>query len=118
MYKTAFKAYRLFLLWSALVFFPSYASACCSVTTGLVNTIGYLPNGIFFFSFDTTTNFPGSCNTQRRFALNVAIPSQKTLMGIVLFAKSTDTRLQIVGMQTCNNWPDSEDVGALTSMAP
>jgi hypothetical protein len=92
------------------------ASACCSVTTGPIKSIGYLPHGIFFFTLDAQTNNAGACNTQRRFVLNTNIASQKTLMALVLSSQANGSRIQIVGMQTCNTWPDSEDVGAFTSV--
>ncbi len=95
---------------------PKPASACCSVTTGPVKSIGYLTNGMFFFTLDAQTNNPGACNTQRRFALNTNIAQQKTLMVLVLASQANGVSLQVVGMQTCNNWQDSEDIGAVTSM--
>jgi hypothetical protein len=95
---------------------PTPASACCSVSTGPVKSIGYLTNGIFFFTLDAQTNSSGACNTQSRFALNTNISSQKTLMVLVLASQTSGVSLQVVGMQTCNNWPDSEDVGSVKSM--
>jgi hypothetical protein len=95
---------------------PSPASACCSVTTGTVKSIGYLPNGIFFFSLNGATNSPPSCNSQKRFALNTNISTQKNLMALLLASQASGTTLQVVGLQTCNTWPDSEDIGAVNSM--
>jgi hypothetical protein len=48
--------------------------------------------------------------------LNTTIAAEKTLMVLVLASQANGTTLQIVGLQTCRNWQDSEDVGSVASM--
>lgn len=95
---------------------PTTSYACCSVTTGPVKSIGYLTNGIFFFSLDAQSSNAPACNSQKRFALNTTVAAEKTLMVLVLASQANGTTLQIVGLQTCRNWQDSEDVGSVASM--
>ncbi len=94
---------------------PTPASACCSVTTGHIKSINYLPAGIFFFSLDAQTNGASACNTQKRFSVNINNSTGKALMALVLASQASGTTMQILGLQTCTTWPDSEDVGSLKS---
>jgi hypothetical protein len=89
-------------------------SACCSVQTGTVTTIGSLTNGIFFFTLNGPITNRGACNTSGRFALNTNNANHKTTMASILAAYIAEKQVQVIGLTTCTTWSDSDDVGSLS----
>ena len=103
------------LIIACLFFHTNPYAACCSLQTGLVTSIGTLPNGIFFFKINGTIDNKGICNTTTRYTLNINQVNQKSMMALVIGAYFSEKNIQVTGLTTCNNWSDSEDAGYISS---
>jgi len=105
---------KIFVL-ACLIFHLNSQAACCSLQTGLVTSIGTLPNGIFFFKINGAIDNKGTCNTSIRYTLNINQANQKSMMALVIGAYFSEKNIQVTGLTTCNNWSDSEDAGYISS---
>lgn len=86
----------------------AYAGGGAGKITGLFTaTLG--GNSILFISTEYQTGTP-SCDVTSRFTITDSNPSYKATLAAAVSAYNTQENVSVVGLGTCNNFSNSEDM--------
>ena len=67
-------------------------------------------NGILIISNNGVRNNPPACASSERFTIDMTTPEGKAQLTGLMTAYSTGKQVRMFGKDTCNQWPDSEEL--------
>ena len=100
------------LLAAGLILLPAAAPAS-TTQPGYVSTLNPLSNGTVVFNSSGARSAAPACqgaNLPQRWAIDATTPTGQAKIAVLLTAYALHRQIQIVGLNACPNWGDTETV--------
>jgi hypothetical protein len=88
-------------------------SACSThagYSTGKITAMIVTTSNNLFFVAGNKTSSPSCATIAQQWSINLGTAQGKSIYALLLAAQAQDKSVTIIGNNTCNNWPDREDV--------